>query len=158
MVNELAIRRHFSDYMLRRMTETEIRPWYVAYYSGICENTLRQYLKGLRLPPPTTLILIAELFECSVNELLGYEPYYSVRHGRLFDPALDTDSVADYFNGQLLNMLADKNISLDEISIHVNVGVACLDSYLKNHTLPATTIILGIAEALKCTPSELLGY
>lgn len=158
MIDELIIRKHFSDYMIRRMTELEIRPWYVAYYSETCENTFRQYLKGLRLPPPITLILMAELFDCSVNDLLGYESYYTAPRHRLFDSGLDADSVAVYFKEQMMIFMEYKDMSLDDLASCIRVDVMRLHNHMKRHTLPDTATILHICDALDCTPSELLGY
>lgn len=72
MVDEVAIMKYFSEYVSQRAKELDISLWYVAYYSEISETAFNKYMKGVRLARPTTLIMTAELFEYTVNELLGY--------------------------------------------------------------------------------------
>lgn len=85
MVNEEIIKEHFAEYVTRAMTEMDIRPRYVAYYSEICDGTFRDYMRGLKLPRPIALIRMADLFECSINELLGYGYFDSPNQGHFFD-------------------------------------------------------------------------
>ena len=79
MVDEVAMMKHFSEYVNQRAKELDVSLWYVAYYSETSETAFNKYMKGVRLARPTTLIMIAELFECTVNELLGYPRVHITR-------------------------------------------------------------------------------
>ena len=98
--------------------------------------------------------MIAELFECSVNELLGFD-YFDVEQGRpLFDSGRDSRDVAEFFMHQLSVRGFDvKNIVYDEPDMEEKFLRA-----LRFHRLPETDVFLKICSALNCTPSELLGY
>ena len=158
MVNENEIKRYFTEYVTRAMTEMDIRPWYVAYYSEICDGTFRDYMRGVRLPRPTALIRMSDLFECSINELLGYGYFDSPNRGHFFDLGLETRKVAEYLFEQVIHLMQKNGITLSEVASRAEITELTLQRYLENPSLPDTSIILRLADALDCTPSDLLGY
>lgn len=158
MVNETEIKNHFNEYVTRCMTEMEIRPWYVAYYSEICDGTFRDYMRGVRLPRPTALIRMADLFECSINELLGYGYFDSPNRGHFFDSGLETRKVAAYLFDEVKHRMKEMNLTMSELASRADLSENTIAGYFERPQLPDTSIILRLADALDCTPSDLLGY
>lgn len=158
MVNENNVKQHFIEYVSRAMIDMDIRPWYVAYYSEICDSTFRVYMRGDRLPRVTALIRMSDLFECSINELLGYGYFESPNQGHFFDSGRETRKVADYLFEQVRNRMEEKDISISELASRIELSEPTLQGYFNRPSLPDTSIILRLADALKCTPSDLLGY
>lgn len=158
MINEREVMEYFSSYAAKRMEELDLRPWYVAYYSETSETTFRNYMKCVRLPRPSVLIMMAELFGCTVNELLGYEKVSVPRKIRPFDSGLDTRNLSEHFFSEVARRMVRKRITLDDLATYTCVTAPTLDNYFKWNSLPDTSMILHICSALDCTPSDLLGY
>ena len=158
MVNEKEVMKYFSSYAVQRMDELDLKPWYVAYYSETSEPTFRNYLKSIRLPRPSTLIMSSELFGCTVNELLGYKRVSVPRRIRTFDSGLDTRNLSEHFYSEVSRRMVRKRITLDELAIYTCTAVLTLDNNFRRNSLPDTSMILAICSALECTPSDLLGY
>lgn len=158
MTSDYWNRKHFAEYVAHCLAEREIHPWYMAYYCESSDSTFRKYMKGAGLPSPIKLIMLAELFECSVNDLLGYG-YYEVSHrDHLFDSGQDTRKVEDYFAEQLVSRMRDLGCTTSELAVQIELNPITVNEYIKYGKLPDTWILIRIAEALKCTPSDLLGY
>lgn len=158
MVSAYVYRRYFADYVAKCMKEREIHPWYVAYYSEMCDTTFRSCLKAAKLPKITSLIMIAELFECTVNELLGYEYVAVESRDRLFDSGLDTRHLSEYFNSQIERKMEELNMTTLDLASACECSEHIVNNRLKYRTLPDTAAMLQICDALDCTPSELLDY
>lgn len=158
MVDEVAMMKHFSEYVNQRAKELEISLWYVAYYSETSETAFNKYMKCARLARPTTLIMVAELFECTVNELLGYPRVHIPRKNNKFNSGLDTKRMLEYFYSEAARLMIRKRISIDELAEYVGVTSPTLESYFKYNTLYDGSTMVRICDALECTPSELLGY
>lgn len=152
------IRTHFVEYVKCCMAEMDIRMWYVAYYSEICEATLRKYLKDAKLPSPTVLIKMADLFECSVNDILGYEHFEGKPLTQPFDSGRDTSRVGQYFVFEVTNRMKENRMCFSDLAAYSFTPEVKLYKCLNTCILPDTLTILRLADALDCTPSDLLGY
>lgn len=155
---EYKYRKHFADYATCAMEDRGIRPWYVAYYSEMQDSAFRSCLKGARLPNPISLIMIAELFECSVNDLLGCKSVDVEPRNHIFDSGLERQYVGEYFINQVERFMKDKGVSVSELAIVCECSENTILNYISNNIIPDTPAILRICNALKCTPSELLGF
>ena len=151
-------RKYFSEYVTYAMEERDIRPWYVAYYSEMQDSAFRKCLKAARLPNITSLIMMAELFECTVNDLLGYEHVHIEFGDHIFDSGLDSKRVGEYFSHQLERYMANRKVSVSELAKACECTDSTIVKYMCENVIPDTSILLQICSALDCTPSELLGY
>lgn len=158
MFKENEVKTHFIRYVTKHMNEKEIRPWYVAYYSEISDSTFRKYIKGIQLPKPVTLIFIAELFECTVNDLLGYEGNDTYKQVRRFDSGLETRKVARQFANQVRDRIIAKHWDITELAYQSLTTHYSIYRYLTEPFLPDTYTLIRLCDALDCTPSDLLGY
>ena len=158
MVDEVAMMKHFSEYVNQRAKELDVSLWYVAYYSETSETAFNRYMKGVRLARPTTLIMTAELFECTVNELLGYPRVHVPRKNNKFNSGLDTKRMLEHFYSEAARLMIRKRISIDELAEYVGVTSPTLESYFRYNTLHDGSTMVRICDALECTPSELLGH
>ena len=140
------------------MIEKDLRPWYVAYYSEMHESIMRDYMKGIRFPRPITLIRIAELLECSVNELPGYGYFEINRRERSFDSGFDTRYVTYYFINKIIFLMKEKHIGINDLSRKSGINEYILANYFRYSSLQEISTILKICDAIDCTPSDLLGY
>lgn len=159
MILERDVKKVLSEQLTSRINQSDFKPWYIGYYSEISETTFRSYLKAHRLPNPITLIMIAELFKCSVNDLLGYESYRFIKRERIFDSWLDTPKVTKYFWDRIFFYMHERNIrSLDFLAWRSYVGSFTVQYDFEKNILPELITILRICDTLECTPSDLLGY
>ena len=158
MTSDYWNRKHFADYVSRALIDRELPPWYVAYYCELSDATFRKYMKCTGLPSPIKLIMVAELFECSVNDLLGYKSYCVEYRDRRFDSGRDTKTVSAYFVDHLLRYMEDCNYSRSDLAAKVCISTFTMDRYIDEQKLPDTSTLIRIAETLDCTPSDLLGY
>lgn len=148
------IKEHFSNYVSREMNDRELRPWYVAYYGETSEAFLRSCIKLKKLPRLDSLIMIAELFECTVNDLLGFEPIELKSHNGVFNSGIESKHVAKYF----MEQAESRGFELDKFEFDEPCMEIEFRRSIRLHRLPDIDVFLQICEALECTPSELLGY
>lgn len=158
MINEKEVSKYFSEQVIRRADEMQIPLWYVAYYSECNDYTFRNYMKGVRLPRITTLIMVAELFECSVNELLDYEPYDVPVRNRIFDSGMDSKGVFEHVACKIKHMMCEQNMYLSDLAYYSYMPEVQLQYSLIHSSEIGTKDLLNICAALSCTPSDLLGY
>lgn len=158
MTVEYKYRKHFVDYTTQRITELEYPVWYVGYYSEICDSIFRQCMKGMRLPGPIKLIMIAELLKCTVNDLLGFEYRDVPDRVELFDSGRDTKYVMADIGHNLSRIMIGDEVSVVELASRSGLSTYVIQQYIDGKVLPDTGILIHICECLNCTPSELLGY
>ena len=148
------IREYFAEYVYRQMIDRDIRPWYIAYYAETNESSFRSYLKKKGLPRIDSLIMIAELLECSVNELLGYESIELEPRDYIFDSGRDVPQVAKYF----ISEIDRRSLDVHAIKWDIPMYAEELERSIRFNRLTSTDIFLQVCDFLDCTPSELLGY
>lgn len=151
----------FSDELNKRMTDKGVTYRQVALAARVTRGSMIHYKSGNSFPELYTLVLMAEYLDCSVDDLLGYKSTYILGDARI--PATsrfrNKDEFADYIRIQLCYFMNVKAVNAEELSNHASISVKTIDMYLSVHRwVPRTVDFLHICEALKCTPSELLGY
>lgn len=148
------IREHFAESLKQGTEEHDLRLWYVAYYADTSEGFLRSCLKLKKLPRLDSLILIAELFQCTVNELLGFKLVDVESRTEPFNPGLDTQYVVNYFVRELLK----RDFEWDKFQFNEHGMDVDFKRCIRARRFPSTDALLQICDALDCTPSDLLGY
>lgn len=148
------IREHFAEHLKLGADEHDLQLWYVAYYANTSEAFLRSCLKLKKLPRLDSLILIAELFQCTVNELLGFKSVDVESRIKPFNQGLDIKYVVDYF----VRELSKRGFELDKFQFNEYGMDVDFKRCIRAHRFPSTDAFLQICSALDCTPSELLGY
>jgi transcriptional regulator with XRE-family HTH domain len=148
----------FRDKVDQYCEERNISLDYVAYYSETSYGTFKDYINGLRLPRLTTLIMVAELLGCTVNELLGFPPIDLPPASRSYSPAIDDKRMMMNISEQI----KERSKSLDE-TVHqactiCGRGMYTLHSKIDKCDKFDTFEVLAFSKALHCTPSDLLGY
>ena len=157
---ESVVKRYFSRELDTRTKELGLKRWYIAYYCEISEGCLVECLRGERLPTVWQLILMAEMCNCTVNDLLGYRYFRG-----------DTDKIASSIPqakrrlaenmwNRINDLLFDRHMDYHRLSERIGISSMTVDSWFKtgSSTYPKTIVFLRICDALDCTPSELLGY
>lgn len=66
--------------------------------------------------------------------------------------------VAEYLSAQLDCFMKKSDMTPGEVASRAELTEPTIRRYLENPSLPDTSIILRLADALNCTPSDLLGY
>lgn len=162
MVNERDVLQYFAAELTERMRRAEISDRDLSEYCQISEVNLPGYRSGKHLPNPWYLVLIAERLECTVNDLLGFET-----HDELLYPnspyASDAFSARNrfevYFGYRLAQCMNVKNIGVVALSYDSGLSVSRINRWLSDRpSLIQTPDLLRLADALDCTPSDLLGY
>ena len=152
------IRSHFAEYVTKCLDERDIRVWYAAYYSETDETTYRRYLKGARLPIIRILIKTADLLECTVNDLLGYERVDIPHHERSYDSGLDTKHVTKYMAEQVYRRMEELGMSVEELANKAGISHYSVKELGNSRSFVNTSTLVELCLALDCIPSELLGY
>ena len=148
------IKEHFAECLKQGIKEHDLKLWYVAYYADMSEAFLGSCLKLKKLPRLDSLILIAELFHCTINELLGFKSVDVESRTEPFNSGLDTKYVVNYFVRELL----ERDFEWDEFQFNEHGMDIDFKRCIKARRFPSTDAFLQICSALNCTPSELLGY
>ena len=159
IINETYVKRMISQNLREYINNNEFSMWYIAYYSEVSETTLRNYLKEKSIPSVIVLIKIAELFECSVNDLLGYDHREFIRRERIFDSYIDSPNVVAYFWDKVEQYMKEKRIfGLEALALESFMSSYTLIFDKENGVLPKLVNIIKLCDTLDCTPSDLLGY
>lgn len=163
MLDDKNIKAWYAAEVKERMNEYDLKPYHVAYKCQIRHSAVSNYLSGNVWPNPWSLVLMAELFECCVDDLLGYDTpddisiFERYQASRMF---ANKEEYAHCFAERLVGYLNNNDISMEDLSKRSGFTVKTLKTWTNdfNPKLPATSRVLEICSALDCTPSELLGY
>lgn len=136
----------------------------VANHCQISQDRMNNYMQGRALPNPYVLAIMADFLSCTVNDLLGY---YEADEDELvgFDP-LRTFEDEDEFMIHIRNRLEERMLAEDmtakELGEKSGSNTHTIKYWLgklkRQPPLIRTSDLLRLADALNCTPSDLLGY
>lgn len=136
----------------------------VANHCQISQDRMNNYMQGRALPNPYVLAIMADFLSCTVNDLLGY---YEADEDELvgFDP-LRTFEDEDEFMIHIRNRLEERMLAEDMIAkelaeksgSNTHTIKYWLGKLKRQPHLIRTSDLLRLADALNCTPSDLLGY
>ena len=103
---------------------------------------------------------MAELFNCTVNDLLGYRYFRRVQNGLARSIPQAKIRIAKSMWNKIDDSLASKHINHIQLAERIGVSFKTLETWFKmpNEKYPKTIVFLRICDALDCTPSDLLGY
>ena len=104
MTNEHDVRNWFETEVKERMEDAGLKPYHVSLMCKIEPGRIYGYLKGSPFPRVWKIILLAELLNCSVNDLLGYEEVDDLNVYEKFlasETYLDEDEFAAHFSKRL---------------------------------------------------------
>ena len=122
-------------------------------------HTVHSCRSGERFPNPWQMTLLAEYFDCTVNELLGFqivEEPYRKSASRMFP---GENHFAEYIANRIIQRTYEVDVTLEEMSSRTGIGADTIrQSLCRWPKLPKMAYLIAIADALDCTPSELLGY
>ena len=90
MIDVNSLLNHFTYKLNRKLREKVVSDRDLALLCRTSEANILFYKNGDRLPNPWYLVLIAEYFECTVNEMLGLGSSHSMR--RSYNKASETFS------------------------------------------------------------------
>lgn len=163
MLNRDKIMRIFGERFTKYMVEHNLRDVDMARLLNMSSMNMPAYKNGTRLPNPWYLVLMAEKFDCTVNDLLGYDGYY-IKNGYEREPATKKFSSINryelYFRDRLAGMMKIRDIDASDLSMLVGKKEDTIQNVWlgKRPVIPTIYNFLEICDALDCTPSELLGY
>lgn len=162
MIDEHYILDYFSKQLNERMKELGIKIWYMAYYCEIEEYVLRKCLRKERLPNPWNLILMAEVLNCTVNDLLGYEHFRKTNKTPASGICMAQKHIIHHISSEIINRMNELGMSYEDLSEIADISVGTIKSWISpnasSFSKKSTFTILRICDALDCTPSDLLGY
>ena len=163
MLNKNEVMKTFGKRFAQYMVEHNLRDVDMARLLNMSSMNIPAYKNGTRLPNPWYLVLIAEKFDCTVNDLLGYDGYY-IKNTYARAPATEKFTSINryevYFRDRLAGMLRARDVSVSELAMLVNTKEDTVrNTWLGiRPRLPSINSILEICDALDCTPTDLLGY
>ena len=70
---------------------------------------------------------------------------------------MDKDEWLETFGTNLLNIMNEKGISQRELADAAGVSEATISRYVNKRQIPNANVIVAIANALGCRPSDLIG-
>lgn len=157
-------RTWFVRELSERMEDEQVRVNEIAHHCQISRDRINNYLQGRSLPNPLILAKMADFLGCTINDLLdfdeadedelvGYEP------SSMFE---DEDEFMIHIRNRLERYMIDSDISIADLSEKSGIDKHTIKYWLcmlkRQPTLIRTSDLLRICDALKCTPSDLLGY
>ena len=164
MVDVRDVQIRFGAELNRRMDLKGISYRQLAYKSRVTKGSMIHYKSRNSFPEVWNLILIADCLDCSVDELLDYDepnttPEWRAKRIPAIEKFYTEDEFADYFRERLIKFMKKKHMDLDELAQRSDISARTIDMYLSVHRwVPQTPNLLRLADALDCTPSDLLGY
>ena len=165
MINEQAIKDHFAKELRIRMAASDIKSSVLSNECLIKSSALSKCRHGAALPNPWQLALMANYFGCVADELLGTTNFKRTFMPGLRSVYLDVESCPgeNHYAEHLARNIAYRmdllDFDIELLSKHTKIGVETIEKILGRWPeLPRTIYLIRIAEALKCTPSDLLGY
>lgn len=162
MVDEKKVLEYLVSQVKRRMRERELKVWYMAYYSDMGNCSFGKFLKGRLMPNPWHIILMAEILDCTVNDLLGYEYYYKPENPQASGICMAQKRILERLSDEILHRMNEKNINTGDLAWISGESEYVINSWsLGNYTnfgKKSTYTLLNICDVLDCTPSDLLGY
>lgn len=163
MGNSIDIKTWFATELRDRMDEMQLRPYHIAFLYKIDESDVRSWLKGASFPGLFNLIMLADRFECTVNDLLGFEEIEETEVYERYTASSMFFAEYQYavcLADRMRRYLENQNISFPDLADKTGFTATTLRRWFaKTHPcLPSTEKFLHICSALDCTPSELLGY
>lgn len=158
-----SVKEWFAAELKEKMIEYNLRSYHLTALCKMSEDEVQKCLKGIALPGLFSLVLLADKFECTVNDLLGYDEVEDLdvyEHYSASSMFFAKSQYALCLSERVRRYLEDHYISIPDLADKIDVAPATVRHWFaKAHpTLPTTEKILNICEALNCTPSDLLGY
>lgn len=163
MINKDKIMRTFGERFKQYMFDRSLRDVDMARLLNMSSMNMPAYKNGTRLPNPWYLVLIAEKFDCTVNDLLGYNSH-RISNCLEIEPASKKFSSINryeiYFKNRLADTMKLRGISISELASLVDKTEGTIRNvWLGNcPVIPNVYSFLDVCDALDCTPSDLLGY
>lgn len=162
MVDKRDVLQHFAVELTGRMQDAGMSDRELSEYCQISEVNLPGYRSGKHLPNPWYLVLMAERLECTVDDLLGFErnsaPLFA-QPKRASDTFSAKNRFEVYFGRKLKNYMLSEGVSISELSYKSGFSFNRINRWLSDHpSMIQTPDLLRLADALNCTPSDLLGY
>lgn len=157
IVNTKDIMRVFATELNERMETKGVTVRQVSLATHVSRANIYSYRYGKTFPDLYSLVMFADYFNCSVDELLGYRS--NVEGCGVMDLAISEKEFADEFRDRLQEYMESKTCDVKELAERSGISANSIDMYLSVHRLvPRTVDFIRICSALECTPSELLGY
>ena len=161
MIDVNSLLNHFTYKLNRKLREKVASDRDLALFCRTSEANILFYKNGDRLPNPWYLVLIAEYFECTVNEMLGLGSSHSMK--RSYNKASETFSsrypFEVYLSNNIKSRMNETGIDVITLSNYSGVHVNTIRIWTGNHPrLPRITQFIQLCGALDCTPTDLLGY
>ena len=151
---------YLSEELGTRMKSLGLKKWYVAYYCEIVESNLAECIRGERLPNPWQLILMSEVFDCTVNDLLGYGYFRKEDKPAPKSICMGKQRLAEEMWDRIRLEIERQNVNIDALADSIYMSRSTIQNWLMpgNTSYPKTITFLGICRFLNYTPSDLLGY
>lgn len=163
MTNEQDVRSWFETEVKERMEDAGLKPYHISSMCKIEHGRIYGYLKGSPFPRVWKIILLAELLNCSVNDLLGYEEVDDLNVYETFlasETYLDEDEFATRFSKRLVRVMDETFTTPEELHKETGIPLTNIEYWVGNNpdSLPSVSQLIRICDALDCTPTDLLGY
>ncbi len=110
---------------------------------GVSGTTITRYEKGLRHPDPEGLTKLADVFDCSIDHLLGRESPKQANIG------------ADHFGERLMQLREDRNMTQKELAKVTGLSQSYIARLERHHAPPSEETLKRLAKGLGIEVDEL---
>ena len=107
----------------------------------------QRYLRKANLPTFSTIVKIADYFNCSIDYMLGLAPY-------LIDDKLN---YTPPFNETFTQILTNRGITRYQIHKALHISTYALSNWYHGERTPTIDSVMRLAEYFDCTIDTLLG-
>lgn len=162
MLDQNAIRGRFVYELNERMRKLGVSPGDLAIRCRTRKYCIIDYMNGDSLPNLWTLALIAEYLDCIVNDLFGIEGINDangLEEDNAFRKYTCEDSFAFLVRDRIQKQMLAQRMTNEMLAERTGFTLKSIERWLWLYPkLPQAMNLLRLADALDCTPSDLLGY
>lgn len=162
MINLKAIGMQFAEELFRRMEDEGLSAKGLADYCHVSKNKIEFCIQLGSLPDVWTLILMADCLWCTVDDLLGYsglgDPEELLKY-QAIEAFSDKREYAERISSKIRRHTRDIGLTTEDLASSADVNVYALRQWISiTPSIPHTSDLLRLVDALNCTPSDLLWY
>lgn len=137
----------FAERLSELMFDNKITKEEILNDFRINRTTLNRYLAGKRVPSLTIMIKFADLFNCSMDYLLGGTDYSDIKKFKSCPP----------FNEQLTILLNEFATNKSQFQIKTGISESLIYDWQYGRHIPSVDNIIKIAESYKCSVDFVVG-
>jgi len=156
----MSIALNIKAFLSSKFTELKIKRKDFTKGSGIPASVLSGFLNAVRMTPTlTNIIKVADYFNCSIDEVLGRQEYFSSEEEYVFNK-IGLYDIADNIRSYITSELVKRDIDAKSLSMLPGIGSDTILKFLKEEDKKkgiSTKTVIAIANYFNVSIDEMIG-